>query len=87
MREQLQKQLARLRELRIKKVEEPGLLIILYFLQIASSQRHPCTLISGEFYGVEDLVVQNVDVMTDASAFTAFTRYTKAPTAILPYRA
>lgn len=57
MREQLQKQVARLRELRIKKVEEPG-----------------------EFYGVEDLVVQNVDVMTDASAFTAFTRYTKAPT-------
>jgi elongator complex protein 1 len=37
-------------------------------------------LIPGEFYGVEDLVVQNVDVMTDASAFTAFTRYTKAPT-------
>ncbi|KAF8504860.1 IkappaB kinase complex IKAP component [Russula emetica] len=57
MREQFQKQVARLRELRIKKVEEPG-----------------------EFYGVEDLVVQNVDVMTDASAFTAFTRYTKAPT-------
>ena len=25
-------------------------------------------------------MVQNVDVMTDASAFTAFTRYTKAPT-------
>lgn len=38
-------------------------------------------MIPGEFYGVEDLVVQNVDVMTDASAFTAFTRYTKAPTA------
>lgn len=37
-------------------------------------------MISGEFYGVEDLVVQNVDVMTDASAFTAFTRYTTAPT-------
>ncbi|KAH9985168.1 IKI3 family-domain-containing protein [Russula vinacea] len=57
MREQLQKQVTRLRELRIKKAEEPG-----------------------EFYGVEDLVVQNVDVMTDASAFTAFTRYTTAPT-------
>lgn len=25
-------------------------------------------------------MVQNVDVMTDASAFTAFTRYTTAPT-------
>ena len=37
-------------------------------------------MIPGEFYGVEDLVVQNVDVMTDASAFTTFTRYTKAPT-------
>lgn len=38
MREQLQKQLARLRELRIKKVEEPGLLIILYFLALASAR-------------------------------------------------
>jgi hypothetical protein len=36
MREQLQKQVARLRELRIKKVEEPGLLIFLYFLALAS---------------------------------------------------
>jgi len=35
MREQLQKQIARLRELRIKKVEEPGLLIILCFLALA----------------------------------------------------
>jgi hypothetical protein len=33
MHEQLQKQVARLRELRIKKVEEPGLLIIIPFPQ------------------------------------------------------
>ncbi|KAF8260574.1 IKI3 family-domain-containing protein [Lactarius quietus] len=57
MREQLQKQVARLRELRVKKIEEPE-----------------------EFYGTEDLAMHNVDVMTDASAFTAFTRYTVAPT-------
>ena len=38
MREQLQKQVARLRELRIKKVEEPGLLIIFYFLALASAR-------------------------------------------------
>ncbi|KAH8980756.1 IkappaB kinase complex IKAP component [Lactarius hatsudake] len=64
MREQLQKQVARLRELRIKKLEEPE-----------------------EFYGTEDLTVHNVDVMTDASAFTAFTRYTVAPTSSAPSRA
>ncbi|KAH8994552.1 Elongator complex protein 1 [Lactarius akahatsu] len=64
MREQLQKQVARLRELRIKKLEEPE-----------------------EFYGTEDLAVHNVDVMTDASAFTAFTRYTVAPTSSAPSRA
>ncbi|KAI0264133.1 IKI3 family-domain-containing protein [Gloeopeniophorella convolvens] len=32
-----------------------------------------------EFYGTEDTALHNVDVMTDASAFTAFTRYTAAP--------
>lgn len=64
LREQLQKQVARLRELRIKKLEEPE-----------------------EFYGTEDLAVHNVDVMTDASAFTAFTRYTVAPTTSAPSRA
>jgi elongator complex protein 1 len=64
MREQLQKQVARLRELRIKKLEEPE-----------------------EFYGTEDLAMHNVDVMTDASAFTAFTRYTVAPTTSAPSRA
>ncbi|KAH9022450.1 IkappaB kinase complex IKAP component [Lactarius hengduanensis] len=64
MREQLQKQVARLRELRIKKLEEPEV-----------------------FYGTEDLSVHNVDVMTDASAFTAFTRYTVAPTSSAPSRA
>jgi elongator complex protein 1 len=37
MREQLQKQVARLRELRVKKVEEPGLPIVLYFLALASA--------------------------------------------------
>ncbi|KAI0048587.1 IkappaB kinase complex, IKAP component [Auriscalpium vulgare] len=56
--EQLQKQVERLRELRVKKVEEPE-----------------------AFYGAEDTALHNVDVMTDASQFTAFTRYTVAPTA------
>jgi len=37
-------------------------------------------IFADEFYGTEDLAVYNVDVMTDASAFTAFTRYTVAPT-------
>jgi hypothetical protein len=38
MREQLQKQIARLRELRIKKVEEPGTLIALYLVVLASAR-------------------------------------------------
>lgn len=34
------------------------------------------------FFGVEDTTLQNVDVMTDVSMpYTAFTRYTVAPTA------
>ncbi|KAI0314583.1 IKI3 family-domain-containing protein [Amylostereum chailletii] len=56
MREQLRKQVLRVNELRIRKVEEPE-----------------------AFYGVEDTDLHNVDVMTDASQFTAFTRYTVAP--------
>ena len=37
-------------------------------------------IVAEEFYGTEDLAMLNIDVMTDASAFTAFTRYTVAPT-------
>ncbi|THG94781.1 hypothetical protein EW026_g6757 [Hermanssonia centrifuga] len=52
IKEQLKKQVARLRELRVKKVEEPD-----------------------AFYGVEDMELHNVDVMTDVSmAPTMFTR-------------
>ena len=75
MRTQLRKQLSRLRELRVKKVEEPGgcysplvtnLLVI--------------NLFPDAFYGVEDPSLHNVDVMTDVSMpATAFTRYTVAP--------
>jgi elongator complex protein 1 len=35
MREQLQKQVGRLRELRVKKVEEPGTLIVLSFSNLS----------------------------------------------------
>ncbi|KAI0061864.1 IkappaB kinase complex, IKAP component [Artomyces pyxidatus] len=56
IRDQLRKQTARLRELRVRKVEEPD-----------------------AFYGTEDTALHNVDVMTDVSQFTAFTRYTVAP--------
>lgn len=38
MREQLQKQVTRLRELRIKKTEEPGTLIVLHFLTLAPAK-------------------------------------------------
>ncbi|TFY59586.1 hypothetical protein EVJ58_g5682 [Rhodofomes roseus] len=60
MREQLRKQVARLRELRVRKVEEPD-----------------------AFYGVEDVALHDVDVMTDVSmAPTTFTRYTQAPSSV-----
>ncbi|KAH9915816.1 IKI3 family-domain-containing protein [Fomitopsis serialis] len=60
MREQLRKQVARLRELRVRKIEEPD-----------------------AFYGVEDVNLHDVDVMTDVSmAPTAFTRYTQAPSSV-----
>ncbi|KZT05444.1 IkappaB kinase complex IKAP component [Laetiporus sulphureus 93-53] len=60
MKDQLRKQVQRIRELRIKKTEEPD-----------------------AFYGVEDIDLHNVDVMTDVSmAPTAFTRYTQAPSSV-----
>ena len=79
MREQLRKQLNRIQELRIKKVEEPGKFLKLWMQTLLvyafTSQ--------DSFYGTEDTNLHNVDVMTDASMpFTAFTRYTVAPTSI-----
>ncbi|KZT69682.1 IkappaB kinase complex, IKAP component [Daedalea quercina L-15889] len=60
MREQLRKQVTRLRELRVRKVEEPN-----------------------AFYGVENVNLHDIDVMTDVSmAPTAFTRYTQAPSSV-----
>jgi elongator complex protein 1 len=38
MREQLQKQVGRLRELRVKKAEEPGTLIVLSFSNLPSAK-------------------------------------------------
>lgn len=76
MKEQLQKQFDRLLELRIKRVEEPGLCqVMVVFLGFS-------LLAIDAFFGVEDTTLQNVDVMTDVSMpYTAFTRYTVAPTA------
>ncbi|KAL6305119.1 IkappaB kinase complex IKAP component [Sparassis latifolia] len=60
MQDQLRKQVQRVHELRVRKVEEPD-----------------------AFYGVEDMDLHNVDVMTDVSmAATTFTRYTVAPSAV-----
>lgn len=79
MREQLRKQLARIRELRIKRVEEPGM---------SASWTYTWRLLtctSEAFYGTQDdnADLHNVDVMTDISmAPTAFTRYTVAPSAM-----
>ena len=77
MKEQIRKQLVRLRELRIKKIEEPGEFYFFRFPIHCLSQ-----LLIDVFYGNEDeMGMHNVDVMTDVSApVTAFTRYTAAPT-------
>lgn len=77
MKEQLRKQLNRIRELRVKKVEEPGELNTIPLRYFFFVQR---LFLLDEFYGVEDTALHNVDVMTDVSmAPTAFTRYTVAP--------
>lgn len=78
MREQLRKQVKRLRELRIKKLEEPGEFLKLWLGVLMGKYFG----IPDAFYGVEDNpTLQNVDVMTDVSmAPTTFTRYTVAPT-------
>ena len=77
MREQLRKQLTRIRELRVKKVEEPGM--YLCCRNCFCLPKNPPDV----FYGVEDETLHNVDVMTDISmAPTAFTRYTVAPSAL-----
>jgi len=75
MREQIRKQLNRIRELRVKKVEDPGM------SNAFIEANHSCLLsVVDEFYGVEDTTLHDVDVMTDVSmAPTAFTRYTIAP--------
>ena len=78
MREQLRKQVHRLQELRVKKVEEPGMFsyrcLLLAFIQ-------SFTIRADAFFGTEDTTLHNVDVMTDVSMpATAFTRYTVAPT-------
>ncbi len=80
MRDQLRKQVNRVRELRVRKVEEPGKLHPSFGLpQLAFVLT---SSILDAFYGVEDTDLHNVDVMTDISmAPTAFTRYTVAPSA------
>lgn len=80
MREQLRKQLNRVRELRVRKVEEPG--EHSYHPQDLWINFFPFATPIDAFYGVEDTDLHNVDVMTDISmAPTMFTRYTVAPSA------
>jgi elongator complex protein 1 len=77
MSEQLRKQVTRIKELRKKKVEEPG-----NFFSLQYHQRALNSFLDA-FYGMEDTQLHNVDVMTDVSQpYTAFTRYTAAPTAL-----
>ncbi|VDC02341.1 unnamed protein product [Peniophora sp. CBMAI 1063] len=51
--------------------------------RLAELRREKAELAPGAFYGADadDPALADVDVMTDASAFTAFTRYTVAPSA------
>jgi elongator complex protein 1 len=86
MKSQLSKQVARVRELRVKKVEQPGMessFEIGFSYQTKrelTAERHMRACFSDVFYGNDDVDLHNVDVMTDVSmAPTAFTRYTAAP--------
>jgi elongator complex protein 1 len=82
MRAQLSKQLARVRELRLRKSEDPGSLSLelglIWFLCNTK-----LLMIIDAFYGADTSVaLADVDVMTDAGSLapTMFTRYTVAPT-------
>lgn len=82
MRFQLSKQVGRVRELRVKKAEQPGMEFSALFLgQRTNSCKHTdCLCFPDAFYGDETVDLYNIDVMTDISvAPTAFTRYTAAP--------
>lgn len=82
MKSQLSTQVARVRELRVKKVEQPGTeFSTLILRQRTSLRRHAVYLCFPDaFYGDDVVDLHNIDVMTDVSmAPTAFTRYTVAP--------
>lgn len=80
MKSQLSKQVTRVRELRIKKAEQPGMESPLDFTKTKTGTDSGTRYFSDEFYGNDDVDLHNVDVMTDVSmAPTTFTRYTVAP--------
>jgi elongator complex protein 1 len=82
MRVQLNKQLARVRELRLRKIEDPGSSSLEVSLFWFLSNTKLLTIIDA-FYGADTSVaLADVDVMTDAGSLapTMFTRYTIAPT-------
>ena len=80
MKSQLSKQIARVRELRVKKVEQPGTVSFLLGKRELTVELDMCVTVSDAFYGDDDVDLHNIDVMTDISmAPTAFTRYTAAP--------
>lgn len=82
LRSQLSKQVARVKELRVKKFEQPGAeFSVLFLRQSTSSREHTvCLYFPDAFYGDDAVDLHNIDVMTDVSmAPTAFTRYTVAP--------
>lgn len=75
IREQFQKQLARIHALRQRKEAEPG-------MSSHASLSTMSDMLLDAFYGIEENI-HNVDVMTDVSMpYTAFTRYTVAPSSI-----
>ena len=76
---QLSGQLTRVRELRVKKVEQPGMGVLVLLLGLITNT---CLFwgFPDAFYGDDEVDLHNIDVMTDVSmAPTAFTRYTVAP--------
>ena len=85
MKSQLSKQVARVRELRVKKVEQPGMYFSFPALFLGTRELMGelgvlFFCFSDAFYGNDDVDLHNIDVMTDVSmAPTAFTRYTVAP--------
>lgn len=82
--EQMEKQLSRLQELEVLKTEQPGKSSSFSDSEIDHTLTYPAlTVFADAFFMLDDPALENIDVMTDATGATEFTRYTNAASTVL----